>query len=214
MTESCQQWRGSLAGFVFGQLSQAERTALTAHLDGCAACRQELAELSATATMLAAADPDRLDTWPQPPVHLREQLFAQIGAERRAATRRRRTALVGAAAAMILAVVAVSIAATNNHPTAERVAFTAPAGVHAEAGVQTRPWGTQITVDATGLPAGQTNTVWLERADGTHVAAGTFTGVANRTVHVVLAAGLPRRQAVAIGVGDPNQHTLLRAELT
>ena len=46
--EACDTWRGALALEALGRLPEAERMALSAHTDGCEACRRELADLSAT----------------------------------------------------------------------------------------------------------------------------------------------------------------------
>ncbi len=54
--EACADRRSALGAAAIGRLDEREMLALQAHLDGCGACRDELAELRATVTMLDAVD--------------------------------------------------------------------------------------------------------------------------------------------------------------
>ena len=60
-------WRERLGAHVLGQLSDEERIATEAHLEGCPDCRAEANALSPMAAMLERADPDRLSPAPAPP---------------------------------------------------------------------------------------------------------------------------------------------------
>jgi len=65
-----------LAAFALDSLDGEDARALQEHLEGCAECQAELAELRGTAGMLAlAVDPVA------PPPELREQLLARVGRE-------------------------------------------------------------------------------------------------------------------------------------
>jgi hypothetical protein len=55
--------------------------------------------------------------------------------------------------------------------------------------------------------------VWLERPDGERVPAGTFRGVRDRELTVVLASALPVGQAVAVGVSAEDGTTLLEGQI-
>jgi hypothetical protein len=94
----------------------------------------------------------------------------------------------------------------------ERVALSA-AGVEGDATLEARAWGTQIQLAATGFIPGLHYTVWLERADGSHIAAGTFMGVRNRKLNVVLASALSSSEAIAIGISEPDGDLVVRAKL-
>lgn len=85
--------------------------------------------------------------------------------------------------------------------------------VGATAHLEDRPWGTSIDLHVAGLRAGSLNSVWLEDATGRQTPAGTFRGVANRTLNVRLATATSRSASVAIGVSDAQGATLLRAPL-
>ena len=54
MTDGCRDWRGAIGAAALGRIDPAEEIALRAHLDGCAACRAELRELTAAARVLTA----------------------------------------------------------------------------------------------------------------------------------------------------------------
>jgi anti-sigma factor RsiW len=60
-TDRCDPFEGMIAMEVVGQLPDPERIALIAHLDGCPSCREERHDLVSLATVLPAADPDRLE---------------------------------------------------------------------------------------------------------------------------------------------------------
>jgi hypothetical protein len=66
--------------------------------------------------------------------------------------------------------------------------------VQAEARLVEQPWGTRLTLEASGLTAGTTYGAWLERADGSRVGAGTFRAETGRVV-VTLTAALPLAEA-------------------
>ena len=54
MSDPCRDWRGALGAAALGEIDPAEEIGLRAHLDGCAACRAELRELTAVARALDA----------------------------------------------------------------------------------------------------------------------------------------------------------------
>lgn len=213
VSEPCREWRGALAAAALGQLGEAEQTALGAHVEGCGACRAELAEMGLLARALPAADPDRLSEMPPPPPALGRLILARVGDERRAARRRRRL-LIALPAGLVAATIGLFVLlGSPAGVVGRRVVLTGPAPVEASVTLDARPWGTQIRLDAQGLTPGQVLNVWLERPDGTRVPAGTFTAVEGRQVHVTLAAALARDNAQAIGISGPDGATVVRAVL-
>jgi hypothetical protein len=200
MSDQCGRWRVLLGSHALGLLDEAEAVGVRAHLDGCPSCRAELDQLRSTAAALAVADVSHVA---DPPPRPRPGLGADISAEISAvlATRRRRRLLPIAAAAIVLglvsSVVALQESGGGDPPT---VLEASQPGVRAEVELVAKPWGTEIHLEASGLDPGQGHGVWLERADGSRVPAGTFVAVAGRTVKVVLAGGVPRAEAVAVGL--------------
>lgn len=188
-----------LGGYVLGLLEADELVAFEAHLAGCAACRDEIAELSGLAELLDQAAPP-VDV----PSHLEDRTFAAIeraaeddgvavipvadGARRRRRTVELRKVLAVAASIVVLgAGVAVVRTATAPEPAAaEVIELEAPAGHtgSAVARVHATSTGGTIQMEVKGLPqppAGSFYECWLVAAGGdtpanpNRVSVGTFT---------------------------------------
>jgi Putative zinc-finger len=178
--DDCRAWRERIGALALGQLDAEERASMEAHLDGCPGCRAEAEALAPVATMLSRADPDRLTPVPTPPAYLGDRIARRIAVERRAARRRHvrlGLGLGGAAAAAAVAAVLITVVLAGSPKTApsETVAFRAlPKGVSVQATLQSRAWGTSLNMDVRGFRPGTLCTVWLRRADGTRVPAGSF----------------------------------------
>jgi hypothetical protein len=122
------------------------------------------------------ADPDRLSPAPAPPPDLGDRIARRIAAER-GATRRRRLRFgfgLGAAAAAATAAVLLAISLTGSTPTQqpnpETVAFKGlPKGVSVDASLESRAWGSDVSLHVRGFRPGTLCTVWLRRGDGTKV---------------------------------------------
>jgi hypothetical protein len=180
--EACREWRESLGAYVLGQLPADERAATSAHVEGCAACRAEVESLAPLAELLPLADPGRLGTAPAPPAELGDRIATRIGREgrRRRLRQRRRFAFgFGAAAATATAAVLLALVVFNGGGGGSRNSQTVsfhslPRGVAIAATLQPRPFGTQIRMDVSGIRSGTMCRVFLRRADGTRVPAGSF----------------------------------------
>jgi Putative zinc-finger/Anti-sigma-K factor rskA len=178
--EGCREWRERIGALVLGQLSEDERFATEAHLDGCPACRAEVEALDPVASLLERVDPERLAPTPAPPPDLGEQIIRRIAAERRI-ERRRRTRLrlgVAAAAAAVVAaavVVVVGMVGSDQSTPSQTVAFgSLPRDTFAEATLAARPWGSEVNIKVYGFRTGTLCQVWLRRSDGKRVPAGSF----------------------------------------
>ena len=224
MPDNCRHWQGLLAEHALAQRARGigigtdsgMSDALAEHLAGCTGCQAIATEFRSTSEALAYTDAPGASLVANPtPSGLTTRIAARVDHERHRRDRRRRfVAAVTAAAAAILVVV---LLATVRHPGStdtpgERVALSA-AGVHGDAILQARAWGTQIHLAGTGFTPGQKYNVWLEQADGTHIPAGTFTGVRNTQITVVFASALPSSEAVAIGISEPDGKLIVRAPL-
>jgi hypothetical protein len=181
MAESCREWRGELAAMALGNIEDEARLALQAHLDGCAACRGELAEISAVARVLPDADPAELGTTVEPPPALMERVLGRLAWARADEKRQRRrriavvaaTAVIGVAAAVGLLVLGASIG-TSDDPEQEVEFTVAPPGVDATARLTGADYGTHVELEVRGLDDDRWYWLWLTGADGDRVGAGTF----------------------------------------
>ncbi len=167
--------RESLGAFVLGQLSRGERTAVGAHLDGCAACRAELAEIEPVVGPLSRVDPRHLDATPVPPQWLGDRIVARARAEG-GPRRPRRGVLVAAVAAALTGVAGAGVGylagsgpAVPREPVALRAADTR---VDASATVIPHTWGVEITLDADGFEQGAEYRVVVVDDAGRRVGAG------------------------------------------
>ena len=178
--DDCRAWRERLGALALGQLGPEERAATEAHLEGCAECRAEAEALAPMAALLLRADPERLSPAPAPPAYLGDRIARRIATERSAARRRRVRIGIGLGAAAAAATAAVILAivftgSSSEPPAGQTVAFHGlPKGVSVNASLEPRPWGSDVTVRVWGVRPGTLCTVWLRRADGTRVPAGSF----------------------------------------
>lgn len=208
--EGHQELREQLGVFALGHGSPMERAALRAHLDGCAACRAELAELTPLAARLADVDPDRLDETPAPPAGLRDAVLARIAAEPRPPVRladHRRRRLVAAAAAVAIAAAAFAVGWLVRPQPApgplEPVAVqTADTGIEASAAVVPHTWGVEVKLSGSGFTAGEVYSVTVRQADGDQVPAGAFLGIGPGELDCNLNSPVLRADAAGFDVVD------------
>lgn len=222
MPDSCKQWQGLLAEHFLtaGGRRDADLAPMPAdlaeHVAGCVDCQAVASEFRATARALAfATAPSTTAVAPPPPAGLVTRIATRVDQERHRRARRHRVVAAVAVAAAIVTIGVWTVAVRNPPSTdtaTERVTLDA-AGVRGDATLREQAWGTQIQLSATGFTPGQRYVVWLERADGTRVAAGSFMGVRSRQITAVLASSLASSEAVAIGISDPDGVVLLRAVL-
>ena len=204
--EACREWREWLGAYVLGQLPDDERAATSAHIEGCAACRTEAESLASLARLLPKADPTRLAAAPAPPAELADRIAARIGREGRLRQRRRRlvigvsgvTAAVATAAVLLVIVLSSPGGGEDNSQT---VAFRSlPHGVAIAATLQPRPFGTEIRMEVRGIRSGTLCRVFLRRADGRRLPAGSFRYRYGAEEAAVLTSALDLSAARGIGV--------------
>ncbi len=216
MPENCEYWHGVIAERALHGLDPETERGVSEHLDGCAEARALADEFAATSAALSHARPEGVEST-SAPAPSPERLYGQI-ATRLAASRtrnRRRALAIGVAAAAVLVAMFVAAAVTSSPTrTGSRQVAIANESVNGAVTFVTRSWGTEIHLQATGFTPGQQYNVWMERADGTRVAAGTFTGITGPRVSVTLASALAQSHAVAIGISQPDGKLIVRAPLT
>ena len=205
--EGCERYREWIGAFVLGKLEGAELEAMQTHLNGCPECWAEARELGPVVAALADADPDRIDEYQRPPGGLEESTLAPISEEiRRAQSSRRRYGWASLAAAAIFAVV-IGLAGLTwlVEPAAavELLSFRTTPGVKPTGYLIAHPWGTEITLEASGLQDGQTYRVTLVSEDKEKVNAGTFIGAGDEFSRGTFTAALSRKDAARVEVRAP-----------
>ena len=214
----------SIGVFVLGGMSERERLATQAHLDGCPICRAEERLLTPVAHQLRVLDAERAaalddEIW-NPPAHLRSSVLATVERIERRETLRRRW-LLGAIAAALAAILAVgtgaALRARSQREPGDRLALVAGPGAK---GMPAKGWvelgtgetGTYVTFHSRGLFAGKVYRMWFEQPDGKRVPIGSFMSTGGNWVASVGGSGLKRNELVAVGASDENGETVLRAD--
>ncbi len=213
-TDACRDWRGALGAAAIGRTDPAEEIGLLAHLDGCAACRAELRDLSAVARALGSIPLENVTSVPaEPSGALGERVLERVAHEREVVRgRRARRGMVGAGAfaSAAAAVVAIVLALGGGATAGTRVVLRSTVGASASATLHAKPLGTEVDVKVSGLRAGHYYWLWLTGDDGHRVGAGTFGGTRN-AAELQLMAAIPLSETRRIWVTDDKRKVVLDA---
>jgi len=221
-----------LGAHVLGHLSPSEDGAVRAHLDGCATCRAELAEIATVVPLLGGVDPATFASPPTPPPDLGVRIRAAIAAEsaglRRTTppARSRRRALVGLAAAAVL-VAGVGVGALLGRTTAPEAPAAGPVPLEQiglaevgaspvdvrSAGLVPHTWGVELRMEAAGFVEGEVYRAAFRDDQGELQPAGQFLGTGSASLSCNLQAGVLREDVRAVVVRDGQGRTVLRSQL-
>src|SRR6478736_6026530 len=107
-----------------------------------------------------------------------------------------------AATAAVLLAISLTGSTPTQQPNPETVAFKGlPKGVSVDASLESRAWGSDVSLHVRGFRPGTLCTVWLRRSDGTKVPAGSFRYVyAGESDEAQLSSGLDPPDVKAIGL--------------
>jgi hypothetical protein len=211
--------RLSLGAYVLGALDPVERSAVDAHLAGCAPCRDELAGLAAMPGLLSHVRmEDLLDPDPSPPPGASDRLIARMRAARR--VRRRRLGAAAGAVALAAVTAGVIVLGTRSsevtgpsESAASISATSARTGVTASFGMRTEPWGTGVRVRLGGVPPNTRCKLIVYSHDGRQEVAGTWRAGYEGTADVQTATAIPRVDLAAFEVTTGSGRRLVRAAL-
>ena len=219
------------AAYAIDALDEDERRAYEEHLSGCTRCREELAELSQTAALLAHGAPPAT-----PPPELRERILAETRRTHRATVipfRHRSRIVVGVAAAVTAAAAAIAIAVGVQWASvsqdldearnavdvlADPAARSVPLeGANGRVVVNSEREAALTVQRLRPAPNGQTYELWVIR-DGTPRRAGLFEGDDEPDV-VLLEERVDEDATVAVtleqdgGVDEPTGRILFSASV-
>jgi len=218
----CDHWRGLLAMRVVGQLDPEDRTALEAHLEGCAECRAEADDLESLTKALPLADPAHLTAQSSPPAGLGDAVLRRVQqaewdemAAQRRTRRHRRIRWVGTGAG-VGAVAAAAIALAlfvggSPKPSAGRtLALHGPPGVQASVVLTAVKWGSEVELQESGQPAGQV--MWVIMGNGYDSSpwmGGSYRTTGSGTVHVRFSCALKPDEITKVWVDNTHLQTVL-----
>jgi len=211
--DPCDRFRGLIAMEVVGRISEEEGVALTAHTDGCAACRDDRRDLLVLPLVLPAADPDHVEEQ-ELPFELRRAVLDRLRQDERHERRVRRSwvAVGSAAAAAVAAVTVLLTVVLPSGPAVRTLSLRGPAAVHATARLTSEPWGTALDLQETGQAPGQVLTVAMQSTSGAWWPTGTYRTRRGR-VGVTMACAVTMAQISDIAVRNATGHVVLYGEL-
>jgi anti-sigma factor RsiW len=219
MIDPCRDLRGTLGAAALEGIDPPDDIALRAHLDGCAACRAELRELTLVARALASVPLSAMDAAPaEPSGALAQRVLDRLARERGAVrSRRARRVLISAVATASVAaavIAALLFVGGGSGPAGTRVVLPAVGREHASATATLRaaPAGTEVEMKVTGLHRGEYYWLWLTDASGKRLPAGTFQG-SDHPLQMRLTAALAPSEARRIWVTDDDDQVVLDARV-
>ncbi len=178
---SCDEVRISLGALAVSALDPDEELHVREHVAGCEQCAAELAELSGTVDLLAAAKPLALPAAVQPDRRVLDGLLVTVREERRRARRRRFVMGLAAAAAGAVFAGTGALLVGDDDP-APPVEPIATAELHGSAGAVAldvelfaKAWGTAVHGAVAGVPPGATCSLVAVGVDGSREVAATWT---------------------------------------
>ncbi len=199
----------AVGALVLGSLAPGERHRLQAHIDHCAVCANELADLADLPALLARVPARQILSARVEPSEGGFQRLRAAAATRRRDTWRLRTLAV-AAAVVVLAGAGIGLTFQAVHPPVRASVVTASAGtVHARATLTGTDTGTQIVLSLTGVPAEQRCQLVAVAADGRREIASTWTATYTGAATVTGSSSLHPHGIHRLLVETLDGHTLL-----
>lgn len=219
--------RMMLGGYALGHLTPDEEDRVRAHLDGCAACRAELAEIQPVADRLGLVDAAAYADQPVPSPDLGDRISRAVVEEASARSRddlaavreRRRQAVrwgAVAAAAVLVAALAGGAVGRATAPTAAPVP-TEPIAVEVEdeavtvdsAALVAHTWGVELRLAGEGFADGETFRAAFRTTGGDLVPAGEFRGVGDAPMNCFLQSSVLREDVTEVVVTDADGSLVL-----
>ena len=171
MTDDHDLYADWAAAYTLGALDTDDRRVFEQHLGSCPTCRAEIADFAALPGLIAKVDPADLDHEPDPDLAsaIEKAAVRQLLMMKRRTTRWRATALAASAAAAVIAVVLIT---SGGGPDSEdrtnwvAAQVTSAQTETADIGTTVKDWGTEITVELTGLPPRDSYVLWTVDTSG------------------------------------------------
>lgn len=219
-----QELRELLGGFALGHLPEADNDRLQAHLDGCADCRAELAEVRSVRAHLDLVDQTWAEELLTPAAALGDRIQDQLEEEdrRAAGSRRTRRAVVGlvsAAAVVALAAGGFGLGratAPPPSPAALEAVTLQPSATSevniVDASLVAHTWGVELQFAGSGFAEGKVFKAFFVDRDGNRVAAGQFVGTGTAEMTCSLQSSPLREEVVEVVILDSARTPVARAE--
>jgi hypothetical protein len=217
-----EHWSGLLAMDAVGQLDEADREDLHAHVDGCLQCQADSHDLSSVVGALARVDDstmgDPLALVDQPmedprPATLDAAVMKVFSdGDLPGRTRRRHLAWAAAAVAAVVIVIIGTLGLLHLAPAGSRtVALHGQGGNSGTAVLVPEAWGTRIQLSDHGELIGRDLIVSMRTEYGSQWVAGSYRSTTAGELKVTLACALPIQKISSISVTDTSGHVVLQS---
>jgi anti-sigma-K factor RskA len=206
-----------LGAYLLGGLDDADSQRFEAHLEDCADCRAELAELESLPALLDAVPvPDavaltaaqRTPAPKEPAVSPPRAILDEL-ASRRRTSRRRWAALVGAVAAACLAL-GLAAGPVLNRPPQPDASYSVQSGdgLRFSVDLARKTWGTELAVNGSSMPLDGTLSLWIRDRDGGEDRACAWTATPSGRIRVTGATPVQLGSIASVELRDGTQHTV------
>ena len=201
--------RRALGAYALGALEPAERSEVEDHLEGCQACRDELASLAALPGLLARLSEDEVSQdLLEVPAGTADRLVAAAAEDRRAERRRvtvwRSVAAVAAALVLALGVVLIE---PLGGPSGAMYAAQGT-GVDATATVVPRDWGMQVRLKVQDLPDARGYTIWAVADDGHRAYVASWADVDRDAIELVGSCYMAAGEVTHLEISDDDDRVV------
>lgn len=204
------QWA---AAYTLGALDPDDRRAFETHLATCRTCAAELAELAPLPGLIAKTTPEDIEHQPDPAraAAIADAARCELSALQRQSRRWRLTAgaLAAAAAVLVALVVIDPDDGGNDAPPTQAATVAVTTAASTEVAVSPRAWGTEITLDITGLPVRDTYQLWAIDSRGQWVSAATWSPTPTGAVRLTGATSTPTIDLDRIVITSTDRDDLL-----
>jgi len=229
--------RLSLGAYVLGGLSSAQRGEVEQHVTTCPACQAELAGLAMLPGLLRRIDPlPGTSPTGTPPgsgpggggatepgsdqvalTRLIDRVREERARRRKQTTRLRVAVAVAGVAAVATLAVTVGAAGGEQPTPVQPVADIAmtPGGAGSSsgrAGLESRAWGTAVSLELQRLPAGTSFVAWAIADDGRREQAATWGSTPTGAARLSGATAIPREQLARVEIVTTAGESVLTAE--
>lgn len=180
----CREIRLELGAYVLGLLDAGDEQRVREHLERCVDCAAEAASLRATGSALTLTDLALVEQPPEPSPEVLPNLLQRVAAARR--RRRITTSVAAAAAAVVVTLGGIALVDAVDDSPGDGVqagesdgepvvtASGREGSVAVTVDIWDRDWGSALTVDVSGVPAGYRCSLVAVGADGQRETAATW----------------------------------------
>ena len=205
-----------LGAYVLGGLDPADSQRFEAHLQGCAGCRADLAELESLPALLDALPvPDAValtgnsrSAAAEAATSVPKAVLVEL-ASRRRKSRRRWVALMGAVAAACLALGVAAGPLLNRAPQPDAsYSVQADNGLRFSVDLARKNWGTELAVNGSSMPLTGTYSLWVRDRAGGEDRACAWTATPSGRIKVTGATPVQLASIATVELRDDDAKTV------